>query len=314
MVVYDVPTLVEKFIEKPYMLIMGKGKLAQRFNVTKGEIVRARDIVKRMKLPLTTEVPKVLLLDIETAFMRAYVFSRWKQNIHLPQTISEWFMLSWSAKWLYSTEVMSDVLDPIEVKEEDDERIAKSLWKLMDEADIVIAHNGDYFDLPKINSRFILNELPPPSPYRTIDTLKVAQRTFGFSSNKLDALAQYFGIDVKMDTGMSLWVRCMKGEEDALKYMEEYNKKDVVILEEVYLKLRPWIKGHPNMGIYMEEDKTLCSACAGSNIYVIPDKFYFTQTTKYPVYRCMDCSALTRGRKTVLDKEVVKTLGTSIPR
>ena len=149
-------------------------------------------------------------------------------------------------------EVYSNVLTPQEILNEDDGRIVKNLWKLLDEADIVIAHNGKKFDIPKINARFILNECPPPSFYKQIDTKEVAAKQFGFSSNKLDALAGYFGFKVKLDTDFSLWERCMRGDDEALQYMEIYNRHDVELLEEVYIRLRPWIKAHPNVALYVE--------------------------------------------------------------
>jgi len=76
---------------------------------------------------------------------------------------------------------MSDIVTSKEVVNEDDERIVNSLWKLFDEADIIIAHNGGNFDIPNMNTRFIVNKLPPPSAYQMIDTLKVARKGFGFT-------------------------------------------------------------------------------------------------------------------------------------
>ena len=325
MKVYDVPTLVQRIVEKPYMLEMGKGKISKWFNLTKGEVDRAKQIA-RNKIKYGTEyhprdvrfskpnMPKILVFDLETSPLRAYVWKRWKQNINLSQTISEWFMLSWSAKWLLSTETMSDVLTPDEVIEEDDERITKSLWKLIDQADVIVAHNALGFDVGKMNSRFIINGLNPPSSYKVIDTKLIATKEFGFSSDKLDALAGYFGFKTKLDTTFELWANCMKGDPDSLSYMEEYNRYDVELLEEVYLKLRPWMKSHPNVGMYLEEDKTVCSVCGSNSVNLLVDKYYYTQTGKYPIHRCDDCGGLTRGRRTVLDKTVSKTLGTSIPR
>ena len=81
--------------------------------------------------------PKILLFDVETAPMRAYVWGRWKQNISLNETISEWYMLCWSAKWLYSNTVMHDKLTSVEAINQNDKRIVTNLWKLIDEADIV---------------------------------------------------------------------------------------------------------------------------------------------------------------------------------
>lgn len=112
-------------------------------------------------------------------------------------------MLCWSAKWL-NGEIYSDVINSEEVINEDDKRIVQSLIKLINEADIVITHNGDSFDLPKISSRVVVNNLSPIKPYQSIDTKKIAAKQFGFSSNKLDALAGLFGIETKMDTDFSL--------------------------------------------------------------------------------------------------------------
>lgn len=71
---------------------------------------------------------------------------------------------------------MSAVLTPEEVLREDDSRIMKLLWDLLNEAEIVVTHNGDKFDLPKINSRFIINNLPPTTPYFSVDTCKVCKK------------------------------------------------------------------------------------------------------------------------------------------
>ncbi len=241
-------------------------------------------------------LPNILIVDIETAPIQAYVWRLWKQNVAINQIISEWFMLTWSAKWLGSPDVMSARLTSDEAKAEDDKRIVKSLWSLLDEADIVIAHNAAGFDVPKMKARFIINNLPPTSPYQVIDTLLVARKEFGFSSNKLDALATYFGYAKKMDTDFELWANCVEGNEEALTYMENYNRKDVVILEKVYLKLRPFIKSHPNITIYDDKMPARCPSC-GHGPMVREHNYYYTTVNKYPVFRCHKCGAQSRSRK-----------------
>ena len=150
----DIKRLVELMQKKPYLLKMGKGLLARRYNTTESIVVRAKELSREKKV---VKLPRVLILDIETAPMRAFVWKRWKENISLDQTISEWFMLCWSAKWLYSTEVYGEVSTPEDVLKEDDSVIVGKLWELVNQADIVVTHNGDKFDLPRINSRFIVN-------------------------------------------------------------------------------------------------------------------------------------------------------------
>jgi hypothetical protein len=283
---------LEKVKAKPYIIKMGKGLISKRYNVPQDFIVKARKELSTSVSINNSSDSKILIIDIETSPLKAYVWKRWKENISLDQTISEWFMISWSAKWLYSEITMGEVLSPQEVIVEDDSRIVKSLWSLLDEADIVIAHNGSKFDIPKINSRFIINGFPPPRPYKQIDTLITAKKVFGFSSNKLDALATYFGISNKIETNFNLWKRAIEGDKEALEYMLKYNKQDVNILEKVYLKLRPWIYRHPNISINNSEYK--CPYC-GSHKYTIQDSPYYAQTTKYVLYKCCSCNAYYRG-------------------
>ena len=147
-----------------------------------------------------------------------------------------------------------------------------------------------------MNTRFILNGLNPPSSYKVIDTLEVARKEFKFSSNKLDALAGYFNIPHKMDTNFQLWKDCLNGNEEALKYMSDYNIKDVQILEEVYIQLRPWIKNHPNCGNLLSSTVPICSICSSKKLEPIFDKYYYTTVGKYQLYRCKDCGAISRGR------------------
>ncbi len=238
-------------------------------------------------------IPKILLFDIETALMEVYVWGLYKQFISHNNIIKDkdgeeksWFVLSWAAKWLYDENVQSDIVTPKEARKRKDKRILKSIWKLLDEAEIVIGHNLDRFDIRKLNARFIDNDLDPPSPYKTIDTLKIARREFAFVSYKQDYLTKHFKLEQKLETSFDLWVKCMQGDQEALKTMEEYNCHDVMGLEEVYLKLRPYIKNHPNLGVLM--DANVCPNCGCDDLEEL-DTYYFTTANKFQVYRCIGC-------------------------
>lgn len=248
------------------------------------------------------KLPNILVLDIETAPLEAGVWGLWKQNVYIDQIYSEWFMLTWAAKWLFDSEVFSDRLTGEEALAEDDKRICESLWKFMDHADIVIAHNGDKFDIVRVNTRFLLNSLQPPSPFQSIDTLKVAKKNFGFSSNKLDFIARALGLEGKTDAGGFLtWRNIVKqGDEESLVLMEDYNKQDVLVLEEVYVKLRPWIKSHPNLSLYYEDIGTRCPSCGSEDLTWEEGKFYVTPMNKYSAVRCRECGAVGRSRSSAL--------------
>lgn len=298
-----VEELVALIKQKPYLKRMGKGLLSKRYNMTPEDVVKAKNIANLGKTS-----PKILLFDIETAPIKAYIWRLWKEDIHLDQIINDWFCIAWSAKWLYNTEIMGETLTPEEVLHENDSRIIKDLWALINEADIIVSHNGNKFDIPRINARFIINNLEPTKPFFSIDTCQIAKKQFGFSSNKLDALATYFNIDHKLHTDFNLWKECLNGSEEALQYMLHYNKKDVAILEEVYLKLRPWIKNHPNLG-NLQGQHMICSACGSDNLVLIKDKYYYTSVGKYPIYRCKDCGAISRGRKSIISSPELNSVG-----
>ena len=250
------------------------------------------------------ELPKILLFDIETALMEVYVWGLYKQRIPHTNIIKDkdgseksWFVLSWAAKWLFDDNVQSDTVTPSESKSRNDKRILKSIWKLLDEAEIVIGHNLDRFDIRKLNARFIDNDINPPSPFRSIDTLKVARKEFAFVSYKQDFLTKHFELENKLKTEFQLWVDCMQGDQARLDEMAKYNRHDVMGLEQVYLKLRPYIKNHPNLGVLVDMD--VCPTC-GCEYLDETDSVYFTTANKFPVYRCQGCKTpYIRGKKNV---------------
>ena len=239
-------------------------------------------------------LPKILLFDIETAPMEVYVWNCQEQRIHISQIIKDWFILSWSAKWLFEPEIIHDTITPKEIKTGNDKRIVKHLWKMLDTADVILAHNLISFDRKKANTRFLKYGLGHPAPYQTIDTLQVARKEFKVSSNKLDYLCRFLGLDVKIHTGFDLWKDCLKGDKEALARMDKYCQNDVKILEELYLKLRPYIHSHPNVGLYMETDRPVCPNCGSKKL-----KWGYTYRTlnnKFKAARC-ECGAFVRLSK-----------------
>lgn len=240
---------------------------------------------------------KILILDIETAPLKSYVWGIWNVNLghSLGMLESDWFMLTWSAKWLFDENMMSDKLTAKEVKKEDDKRISKSLWYLLEEADVVIAHNALKFDIKRINTRFLKNGLTPPMPYQVIDTLIHARRRFNITSNKLDYIGKFLGLGEKLSTGgFDLWKRCMGGDEQALSDMETYNIQDVKLLEDVYLYLLPYIKPHPNVALFISEDKHACPSCGSQDLKW--EGTYATYANRYDAFRCAGCGSIGRSR------------------
>lgn len=169
-----------------------------------------------------------------------------------------------------------------------------AIHKLLEKADAVVHYNGCKFDIPTLNKEFILMGLNPPSNYKEIDLLRVARARFKFQSNKLDFVAQALGVGTKIKhKGMDLWKGCMDKDERSWRLMEKYNKKDVLLLEQVYKRMLPWIKNHPNYGLYTDSDRPVCRNCGSSK--VIKKGMEYTAVGKYQRFKCRDCGTHMRG-------------------
>ena len=254
---------------------------------------------------ISYKIPKVLLFDIETSPILSYAWGLWNQNIYPEQILNDWFIISWSAKWLYSDKVESDILTSEEILEKDDFRIVSSLWKIVNESNVIIAHNAKGFDIPRSNTRFLIHKLLPPNLSKVIDTLEVAKKNFGFSSNKLEYICGMLNLEQKRKTDFSLWKKCLEGDEKSLADMRKYNEQDVNILEDMYMVIRPWIRPHPNFGLWGEGNGMVCPNCGSDKLK--EEGFYYTQVSKFISYRC-ECGALSRAKQNQLGKEERKVL------
>lgn len=233
----------------------------------------------------------ILLLDIETAPNLAYVWGLWQQNIAINQIEASSHVLCWSAKWFGQDRVHFD-----SIKKSDRMKMLSRIHTMLDRADAVVHYNGKKFDIPTLNKEFVINGFSPPSPYKQIDLLQVCRRAFRFESNKLDYVTQSLGIGQKVrHEGHDLWVKCMKLDREAWKRMEEYNRHDVVLLERLYVQLRPWIQSHPNLGTF--EDYPCCTNCGSDSVH--RRGYAVTRVMKYPRFQCRDCGTWFRGNKSV---------------
>jgi hypothetical protein len=254
---------------------------------------------------MTNEQPKILLLDIETSPNLGWTWGKYQQDII--RFNKEWFILCWSVKWLGKPKIITRALPDYSLygkDPENDMKLMLDLWDLIDEADVVVAHNGDEFDIKKINSRFAFHGITPPSPVKSVDTLKMARKYFGFTSNKLEDLVKSLAIGKdKLETGgFDLWLKCLGGNVEAWKRMIQYNKRDVELLEEVYLKLKPWDITHPNYGVYQGE--RVCPRCGSDNLH--SRGYYRTNTLTYNRFCCNDCGGWSRAN--TREKRLVKPL------
>lgn len=253
----------------------------------------------RSEAPAVRSGPKVLVIDIETAPVFGAVWGLFNNFLSLEQIKDDWYIMSYAAKWVGSDEVIYRDQRSVHPMDNDQEML-QDVWELLDEADIVVAHNGRRFDTKKINARFILNGMTPPSPYRVSDTLETAKRNFAFTSNKLAYLTDKL-CDTKKRShskfpGYVLWQQCLLGNMEAWDEMELYNKDDVLSLEELYLIMLPWDDKAPNHGNFVDSEEPVCPKC-GSVHLELQAKPYRTNVGQYALYLCKGCHGWSRGRK-----------------
>lgn len=247
---------------------------------------------------------KIWFLDIENTPLLSYTWGRWEQNVIDVKEYS--YILSFAAKQLEGRWVVKGLCDYPEYQKNksNDKLLIQDLWGILDDADVIVWQNGDAFDAKKINSRFSYYGIKPPSPYKTVDTKKIAKKYFSFDSNSLDNLSQFFGFGRKeKHNGFETWLGCMNGDKKSWNIMKRYNKHDVVLLEKLYLKLLPWMN-HPNVGMY--KDKLSCPNCGSGKIQA--RGFAVTNVSKYHRYQCQNCGKWGRDTKNVNTNKLVVSI------
>ena len=222
---------------------------------------------------------KLLMLDIETAPNKAYVWGLWDQNIAINQIVEPGYTLCWAAKWYGQKKMMfeavfskgsenqADVMKTDSIQKAASLRMLKRIHELISEADAVVHYNGTRFDMPTLNWEFLEYGLDPPAPYKQIDLYYTAKKQFRLPSYKMDYVAQHLNLGAKLPhKGMDLWKGCMAGDVASWKTMEKYNKQDVKLLEKIYVEFLPWIQNHPNQGLYLKSDRPVCTNCGSTHV------------------------------------------------
>lgn len=248
---------------------------------------------------------KILLLDIETAPHKAYIWDCRTEYVSPDHIVEPGYTLCWAAKWYGAPTVMFGSIH------RHGKQMVKAVHNLLDEADAVVHFNGKKFDVPTLNREFLLAGMSPPAPFKQIDLLQTCRRKFKFASNKLDYVSRILGEGAKVQhKGMDLWKECMAGLESSWRTMEDYNKHDVRLTERLYERLLPWIDGHQNHNLY--EDEACCPNCGS-----VKRQRRGTEVTKgyeYARFQCRNhlpvtgrkCGKWYRGNRPVPDTGLAK--------
>jgi len=225
---------------------------------------------------------KRLIYDIEVSPNIVFCWQPgYNLTIDYTNIIKERAVICVSYKWEGEKKIQHLIWD----KHQSDKYLIKEFVKILKEADEIVAHNGDQFDLKWIRGRAIKYGISMPPDITSIDTLKIARTKFKFNSNRLDYLAKYLGVGEKVDTGgFGLWRDVVLNKsQSALKKMVKYCDNDVLILEKVYQKLKPYVPAR----LSISENRAKCSEC-GSKMQVAKHRI-LASGAKQTQLQCTKC-------------------------
>lgn len=252
--------------------------------------------------------PKILFLDIETAPDVVWTWGVYQANAIAVK--EHWYLLSFAAKWRGSKDVLvKGLVDYKGYKggSSTERELLEDVWALLDDADIVVAHNGASFDCKKLNARFIAHDMLPPSPYKVVDTKRDLKKVAVYSSNRLNWLSKQFKIGSKTmeHHDFELWQGCMDGDRKSWKEMKEYNSHDVVLLEKLYNKIAAWIP-QPNGSAHSSDQRCPNPACNSRKLHA---RGYQRTTTRiYRRFQCQACGTWSRDRVSLNSAKVVRAI------
>lgn len=287
----------EGFSSRHIAKLLGVGKttvndIYKRYLSVAGESTSAPEVVVGAK---------VLFLDLEVSASIVAAFSMFKHFSTPDHVIQFPYILTYAANWLHDSPdniecYGLDDFDTFEKDHRNDYELVLRLWKLLDSADIVVIQN-EGFDRGWVTQRCAVHNLPEPSPYRVVCTLKGLKKAMALPSNSLGYSTKYFDLPHKKlhHEGISLWIRCMDGDEDAFGLLKDYNIGDIPTLRELYLKIRSFIPNHPNVALYFGDDgdKMRCPVCGSDHLEKLEGKAY-TNLSIFDAYRCGDCGTVKR--------------------
>lgn len=248
-------------------------------------------------IPYREPKARILIHDIETSANQGLYFGpAW--NVNIAKVVESSFVLGFAYKFLNERKVYSCYIwDFPRYKKEprNDIEVVKKWRELVLNVDIIVGHNSDQFDNKVMMGRLIVHNLPPVPMPQSVDTKKAVKRVARFDSNKLDDLGELFGIGRKLHTDINLWWECMQGDTKAQRRMVKYNKQDVKLTEQLYLRELPYMAAHPTVS-NIEGRPTSCPRC-GVEGFLMAQGVRYTKTGQYRRFQCKSCGSYVSNRK-----------------
>jgi len=180
-----------------------------------------------------------------------------------------------------------------------DKLLCKALLKSLEGADMWVAHFGKWFDRTMMNTRLLGHGLTPLPPIPLIDTWRISKDNLKLNSNRLDTITKWLGVEEKTPLDGKTWIKAMAGHKPSIRYVIQHCKQDVLVLEQVYEKIRCLSTNHPNVNLVHDEtDGTgpvleKCPICGQAKLQRRGKSP--TRTRWYQRYQCQNCGGWSKG-------------------
>jgi hypothetical protein len=241
---------------------------------------------------------KVMPLDIETAPMEAFVWDGKVEYVGHGMVEQHTTVLCASYRDPADSKIKTVSVSPATARTvRNDRAVCKHVHSLLthcgEENIIILAQNGDRFDLPKLKARFIYYRFRPLPPLKSIDTLKLLKQ-FRFDYNRLDFIDKHLNGIGKVETrGFPMWRDIIstrstpEKRKAAMKEMLSYCEGDILALERVYAAILPYADLPHNANLW-QRTYLHCPNC-GKDGLRYAEKPHFTRVRAYRRMSCKFC-------------------------
>lgn len=228
---------------------------------------------------------KRVYIDIETAPNIVYSWNvGYKLSIDYSNIIQERAIICVSYKYHDESEVHS-----LWWNKGNDKKLVEKVFKILCEADEIVTHNGNKFDLPWLRTRALFHNVKHEVHGHLIDTCRLARSKYYFNSNKLDYIAKFLMGEEKLShDGFKMWTDIMNGNREQLKKMVKYCEKDVLLLEKIYDRIKNEQKPPTHIGVTMYRERWTCPACGSESVHKNKTRVTAAGMMRYEM-RCKDC-------------------------
>lgn len=176
-----------------------------------------------------------------------------------------------------------------------EQAMLKSAYEFLSDAAVWVTHYGARFDVPFVNARLLYHgkDSLPPVPH--VDTWRVSRYQLKLNANRLQTLTEFFGGEDKTRLNGIRSMEAFAGDRRKMNEIVKHCKIDVEVLENVYLKLRPVIKAHPNVaiGCFPPHEGEHCPACGSAKLQ--KRGFRIARTGRAQRYHCQNCGHWSSG-------------------